>query len=54
MNKIPKIFILMLGVLLILNGLGNIVDDARILTYDIASILTGIGFLIIGFAKYPR
>jgi len=38
--------LLIVGILLLLNGLGNIVDDARILTYDIASILSGIGFIV--------
>jgi hypothetical protein len=30
----------------LLNGLGNIADDARVLTYDITSVLAGIGFII--------
>jgi ABC-type transport system involved in multi-copper enzyme maturation permease subunit len=46
MDKKIKITLLVVGVLLLLNGLGNIVDDARILTYDIASILSGIGFIV--------
>lgn len=45
MDKKTKIILMIVGVLLLLNGLGNIVDDARILTYDIASILSGIGFI---------
>jgi ABC-type transport system involved in multi-copper enzyme maturation permease subunit len=51
MNKVIKIFLLIIGVLLILNGLGNIVDDARILSYDIASMLSGIGFILVSRMK---
>jgi len=29
----------------------NIIDAATILTYDIASVLSGIGFVIIGLSK---
>ena len=47
MNKTTKISLRIIGVLLFLNGILNIIDDARVLTYDIASILSGIGFLII-------
>ena len=46
MSKITKITLSIIGVLLLLNGLGNIVDDARVLTYDITSVLAGIGFII--------
>ncbi len=46
-SKTIKIALLIIGVLLLLNGFGNIMDDARILTYDIASILSGIGFVIV-------
>jgi len=51
MNKTAKILILVIGALLVLNGLANILDDSRILTYDITSILSGIGFVIISRAK---
>jgi len=51
MNKIIKIVLIIIGVLLLLNGLLNIVDDGRILTYDIASILSGIGFVSVAFSK---
>ena len=46
MSKITKITLSIIGVLLLLNGFGNIVDDARVLTYDITSVLAGIGFII--------
>ena len=52
MKKITTISLAILGVLLLLNGLGNIVDDARVLTYDITSVLTGIGFIIVSRIKY--
>jgi hypothetical protein len=51
MDKTTKKYILFIGVLLILNGVLNIIDDARVLTYDIASILAGIGFVLIGTGK---
>ena len=47
MKKSARIILAILGVLLLINGFGNIIDDARVLTYDIASILTGIGFIIL-------
>jgi len=40
-----------IGILLLINGFGNIIDDARVLTYDIASILSGAGFLILSLGK---
>ena len=51
MNKTTKTALIIIGVLLLLNGLLNIIDDGTILTYDIASILSGIGFIIISFSK---
>jgi ABC-type transport system involved in multi-copper enzyme maturation permease subunit len=42
-----NILLLIVGILLILNGFGNIVDDSRVLTYDITSILSGLGFIIV-------
>ena len=51
MNKTVKILVLIIGILLILNGLANIFDDARVLTYDITSILSGIGFVLISWMK---
>ena len=47
MNKKYKIALIVVGVLLILNGVANIVDDSRILTYDITSLLAGIGFILV-------
>lgn len=47
MSKAKKTALIIIGTLLLLNGAGNIIDDARVLTYDIASILSGIGFLIV-------
>lgn len=37
--------LLYIGILLLINGFGNIVDDAMIRCYDLSSILTGLGFL---------
>ena len=51
MKKSARIILAVLGVLLLINGFGNIIDDARVLTYDIASILTGIGFIILSKEK---
>lgn len=51
MHKTAKITLVFIGILLILNGVLNIIDDARILTYDIASILSGVGFTIVGLVK---
>ena len=50
MNKLTKGLLIFIGVLLLLNGVLNIIDDARVLTYDIASILSGIGFIIIALS----
>lgn len=51
MKKAKKITLVIIGILLLLNGALNIIDDARILTYDIASILSGTGFIIISLSK---
>jgi len=51
MKKISKYSLTAVAVLLILNGLLNIVDDGRVLVYDIASILSGIGFAILVFSS---
>ena len=45
--KYKKYALVVIGVLLILNGVANIIDDSRILTYDITSIIAGIGFIIV-------
>jgi ABC-type transport system involved in multi-copper enzyme maturation permease subunit len=46
MKKQNKI-LMVIGILLIINGIGNIIDDSRVLVYDITSILSGIGFIVI-------
>ena len=51
MNKTIKIALTIIGILLVVNGLLNIVDDGTILTYDITSLLSGIGFIIVSFSK---
>lgn len=51
MNRLSKTILLVVGTLLLINGLANVVDDARVLTYDITSILAGIGFLTLGLHK---
>ncbi len=51
MSKLAKITLIIIGILLVLNGLLNIIDDGTILTYDIASLLSGIGFIIVSFSK---
>lgn len=48
MEKIVKRSVVAIGVLLVLNGLINISDDAMVLTYDITSILAGAGFILVG------
>jgi len=51
MNKAIKVTVMVLGVLLVLNGALNIIDDSRILTYDITSILSGLGFILLSLWK---
>jgi hypothetical protein len=51
MNKATKITVIILGGLLVLNGIVNIIDDGRILTYDITSLLSGIGLILLGASK---
>ena len=51
MNKTIKISLFIIAGLLVLNGLINISDNGGVLVYDIASILSGIGFFIISIAK---
>jgi ABC-type transport system involved in multi-copper enzyme maturation permease subunit len=51
-NKKQKT-LMVIGILLFLNGILNIIDDSRVLTYDITSVLSGFGFMIIG-AFYKR
>lgn len=49
MQKTARVSLVIVAVLLVLNGLLNIIDDGRVLTYDIASILSGIGFAIVSY-----
>jgi len=51
MNKTVRITLLVIGILLLLNGFGNIWDDSRVLVYDLTAIFTGIGFIIISRTK---
>lgn len=51
MNKITRIALLIIGILLLINGLGNIIDDSRVLTYDLTSIFSGIGFILVSRIK---
>jgi len=51
MSKNTLNVLMIIGIILLINGVGNIIDDARVLTYDISSILTGIGFIIISRSK---
>lgn len=51
MSKTIKISLIVIGILLLINGIGNIIDDSRILTYDITSILSGVGFILISRIK---
>jgi len=51
MNKTTKILLFIIAGFLIFNGLINISDNGRVLAYDIASILSGIGFIIVSLSK---
>lgn len=51
MNKGTKIVLFVIAILLIFNGLINVVDNGSILAYDIASVLSGFGFIIVVLAK---
>lgn len=46
-KKTKKRLLISMGVLLLINGFGNIIDDSRVLTYDLTSIFSGIGFLVL-------
>ena len=48
-NKVTNIILMILGAFLVFNGFINIVDDGVILAYDITSILSGVGFILIAF-----
>ncbi|MDD3723762.1 MAG: hypothetical protein PHW92_15005 [Lutibacter sp.] len=51
MNKTIKISLLIIAGLLVFNGLINIFDNGGVLSYDIASILSGIGFIVVAVSK---
>ena len=51
MNKITKLILLTIGVLLLILGFGNIWDDSRVLVYDLTAIFAGIGFIVISKIK---
>ena len=51
MNKTAKTTLLVLGILLLILGFGNIWDDARVLVYDLTALFAGIGFIIISKTK---
>ena len=51
MNKKAKRTLLIIGILLLINGFGNIADDARVLVYDLTAIFSGIGFIVISRMK---
>lgn len=47
-RKIVKKSLFVAGVLLLVNGFGNIIDNTKVLTYDVTSILAGAGFILLG------
>lgn len=54
MKKIMKAALIVVGVLLVLNGLINISDNAMVLAYDITSILAGVGFGLVAVLLSPQ
>lgn len=51
MSKTTRIIVMIMGVLLLVLGVGNIVDDSQVLVYDLTAILSGIGFIVISKTK---
>lgn len=51
MKKWIRVSLLIIGLVLLINGVGNIIDNSRVLTYDITSILSGTGFILISRIK---
>ncbi|MFH1851469.1 MAG: hypothetical protein ABIA75_03915 [Candidatus Neomarinimicrobiota bacterium] len=51
MNNLIRVSLVIIGILLVLNGLLNIIDDGRLLTFDITTILAGMGFLLVSAIK---
>ena len=54
MQKLAKLLLVVVASFLVLNGLLNIVDDGTVLAYDIASILSGVGFVIVSYLLHKR
>ncbi len=50
-EKKTKLILFIIGLLLLINGIGNIIDDARVLVYDLTAIFSGIGFIVISRTK---
>jgi len=48
MGKNWKVLVILIGFILLANGVLNIWDDARVLTYDLTSVFSGLGFIILG------
>ena len=48
MMKLCFVFLFTISGLLMLNGLLNIMDNGKVLAYDISSILSGFGFILTG------
>ncbi len=46
-NKTARTTLLVLGILLLLLGFGNILDDSRVLVYDLTAVFAGLGFIVI-------
>lgn len=51
MTKALKISLIVIAALLLFNGLVNVVDGGRLFSYDITSILAGVGFLLLGILR---
>ena len=47
MNKATKATLLVVGIILLLLGVGNIWDDSRVLVYDLTAIFSGLGFILL-------
>jgi len=47
MNKTARITLLIIGIVLLILGFGNIWDDSRVLVYDLTAIIAGIGFIVV-------
>ena len=50
-KKAADIILLAIGIILLILGFGNIVDDGRVLTYDLTAILAGAGIIILSRKK---